>query len=52
MGAQACTAKIGDFRPRAVWNTTHRANESVHYKNMTYSPEMYGMEMDLLIKAH
>ena len=33
-------------------DTSHRANESVHYKNMTYSPEMYADEMARLLAEH
>jgi len=33
-------------------DTSHRANESVHYKNMTYSPEMYAGEMARLLAEH
>ena len=46
-GRHTCKISMTD-----LYNTTHRANESVHYTNMTYSPEMYGREMDRLIKAH
>ena len=42
-----CNVPITD-----LFNNSHRANESVHYKNMTYSPEMYAMEMDRLIADH
>eukprot|EP01044_Picomonas_judraskeda_P001467 COSAG03_NODE_89_length_13462_cov_21.049764_4_plen_119_part_00 len=39
-GRHTCNVPIID-----LYNSTQRANESVHYLNMTYSPEMYAQEM-------
>ena len=39
-GRHTCNVPIID-----LYNSTRRANESVHYTNMTYSPEMYAQEM-------
>jgi hypothetical protein len=39
-GRHTCNVPIID-----LYNTTRRANESIHYLNMTYSPEMYAQEM-------
>lgn len=39
-GRHTCNVPITD-----LYNTTTRANTSVHYKNMTYSPEMYAVSM-------
>ena len=46
-GRHTCNIPITD-----LWNTTHRANQSIHYRNMTYSPEMYGIEMAKLVAQH
>jgi len=46
-GRHTCNVPIID-----LYNTSHRANESVHYLNMTYSPEMYAVEMKRLLEAH
>lgn len=46
-GRHTCSVPVID-----LWNTSHRADGSVHYKNMTYSPEMYGVEMDRLLRNH
>ena len=46
-GRHTCNVPVTD-----LFNNSQRANESVHYKNMTYSPEMYAMEMGRLIADH
>jgi hypothetical protein len=46
-GRHTCDVPVTD-----LWNSTRRANESVHYRNMTYSPEMYAEEMRKLVANH
>ena len=46
-GKHTCNYGVTD-----LWNSTVKANESIHFKNLTYSAEMYGMEMARLVHNH
>eukprot|EP00041_Stephanoeca_diplocostata_P021628 m.506217 g.506217 ORF g.506217 m.506217 type:complete len:737 (+) comp21873_c0_seq4:28-2238(+) len=46
-GKHTCNIPVTD-----LFNGTQPANESVHYRNLTYSPEMYGMLMHDLVIGH